>query len=121
MASVAGEVVVQAAVTGHVARDEKLLAGRQVADPAALVVGIAPGPGGELVDEIVARGQELFRCDLARLPEGRRVRDGRVPITERVDRRFDVVHRSWWRGAVRRRVCIRLAARSLAFLRRAAD
>ncbi|KAF3068760.1 hypothetical protein CFAM422_007725 [Trichoderma lentiforme] len=82
---VAGKVVVEAAVAGDVSRDEELLAGGQVAGAEGLVVGVAPGPGRELVDEVVAGSDELFGGDLAGVAEGRGVRDGGVAIPQRVD------------------------------------
>ncbi|KAH6607349.1 hypothetical protein Trco_003662 [Trichoderma cornu-damae] len=69
---VAGKVVVEPAVTGHVAGDEELLAGGQVAGAQGLGVGVAPRPGRELVDEVVAGGDKLVGRDLAGAAEGRR-------------------------------------------------
>lgn len=92
MARIAGKVVVQPPVAGHVPSDEELLPGGQVGDAAGFCVGVGPRPGGELVDEVVASGDELLRGDLARVAEGGCVGDGGVAVPEGVDGRVDVVH-----------------------------
>jgi hypothetical protein len=49
---------------------QELLARRQMADSTFKGIGITPGPGRELINKIVARGEELFGCDLTGLAEG---------------------------------------------------
>ena len=44
--------------------------------------GGRPGPGGELVDEVVAGEEEFVRGDLAGLAEGGGVGDGRPFVAE---------------------------------------
>lgn len=41
-----------------------------MADSTFRGIGITPGPGRELINKIVARGEELFGCDLTGLAEG---------------------------------------------------
>ena len=57
-------------MTRHATRYEELLCRRQVGDALGMGRGIGPGPGGELVNEIVAGEHEFFGCHLARCAEG---------------------------------------------------
>lgn len=72
-------------MAGHAARYEVLLAGRQVGDSFRGGGGIGPGPGGEFVDEVVAREDELFGRDLACVAEGGGVGDGGPAVAEGVE------------------------------------
>lgn len=81
VASIAGEVIIQPAMTGNVSGDEKLLPGRQEGRSEAFGVGIGPRPGGKFVHQVVASGEELFWCYLAGFSEGGVVRDRGVPIS----------------------------------------
>ena len=62
-------------------------------DAARFIVSIAPGPGRELVDEVVSGGEELFWSDLAGLAESRGVRLPAVYRSRKVlTVDFDVLH-----------------------------
>lgn len=77
--------------------DKELLARRQVARAFALRRSVCPGPGREFVDEVVARGDELFGGYLSVLAEGRGVRDG-GPFADFVEGAVEEIHR--WRGCL---------------------
>lgn len=73
----------------HSARYEELFRRRQVGDALGRGRGIGPGPGGELVNKIVAGKYEFFGCHLARCAEGGGVRDWGPAVAEGVEGGMD--------------------------------
>lgn len=57
-------------MAGYPAGDQELFPGREIGDSFGRGGGVGPGPGGELVDEVVACEDEFFGGDLAGSAEG---------------------------------------------------
>ena len=78
-------------MAGYAPSHKELLARRQIRCALGSWRGVRPRPRWELVDEVIACGNELFGRDLAVLAKGGGVRDG-GPFADFVEGAVDEVH-----------------------------